>query len=318
MVDVHAPLHPRARAERAARPRARVPARRRDARRARARRARARPRPSSRCCSPTPRSRSTTSCSRPTCPTTRTSPPSSCATSRRALRERFRDRLQRRTRCGARSSPRGVANEPGQPRRHDLRVPAAARRPAPAAPTSRAPTRGARGVRPARRLWTRSRRSTAAFRRRRRSRCSSRRAAGRARDALAAPQPPRPLDIAAASRALRAGAAALAEALPDAARRVRAEAGATRAEGSTEAACRRSSPGGWRTPSALLPTLDIVEVAAATEVHVEEAAGALLRARRQLELHWLRDRIALCRGRPAGRRWRARRCGTTSTPCTRA
>ena len=82
-------LHARAGAPGPARPRRRVPARHGGDARARARTASISRGPSSRCCWPTPRSTSTTRSWSPTCPTIRCSRASCCATSRRALQEKY-------------------------------------------------------------------------------------------------------------------------------------------------------------------------------------------------------------------------------------
>ena len=128
----------------------RAPPRRRDARRTGATPGSASPCPSSRCCSRTPRSRSRRSCSRARSPTTPTSCPSSCATSRRRCASASLDRI-----AHAPAAPRDhrdrARERPGEPGRHHLRVPASARRPARrGADIVRAARSGARDLRPGR------------------------------------------------------------------------------------------------------------------------------------------------------------------------
>ena len=68
----------------------------------------------------------------------------------------------------------------------------------------------------------------------------------------------------------------------------------------------------------LVPTLDLVEVAAAAEVDVAARPPSTSRSASGSTCTGCATGSSTCPGRRAGRRWRAQRCGTTSTPSRRA
>ena len=112
----------------------------------------------------------------------------------------------------------------------------------------------------------------------------------------------RPIDIAATVARYAPGAAALAEALPGLLGPSELEVARTRAAAlagvgvPTELAQRVAHL------EALVPTLELVEIAAATELDVATAAEVYFALGARLELHWLRDRIV---DLPRETRWEA-------------
>ena len=112
----------------------------------------------------------------------------------------------------------------------------------------------------------------------------------------------RPLDIAATVARYTPGAAALAEALPALLgpaelETARARAAALAAVGVPPELAQRVAH-----LEALVPTFELVEIAAATELDVAAAAEVYFALGARLELHWLRDRIV---DLPRETRWEA-------------
>ena len=321
MVDVHARFIRSLEQAGRARPRARVRCRRRGARRAqgggpRADRARARGR-----CSRTPRSRSTQELLASDLPDDPYLVRRARALLPDAVCASASPRRCARTRCGARSSPRGSSTtwSTGAGRRSrsgSREETGAARR------RHRARLRGRpRGVRDARRCGPRSRRSTARSPPRRRPRCCSRAAdpVERATRWLLRNRPP-------AARHRRDGRALR----PGAARRCGGAAGAART------VCARGSEGA-REGRGFTDDGVPAELAA----RVARAAGARPGARHRRgrgrrpgstssrsprptsgsasgsSCTGCATGSSPCRATTAGRRWPARRCATTSTPSRR-
>ena len=112
----------------------------------------------------------------------------------------------------------------------------------------------------------------------------------------------RPIDIAASVSRYAAGAALLAEALPTLLGQSEVDAGRARAAGFTRVGVPAELAQRVAHLEALVPTLDLVEIAAATEVEVPTAAEAYFALGARLELHWLRDRIV---DLPRATRWEA-------------
>ena len=324
MLDVHDRLHARARAARAgstARSR-RCPTPRRSP--SAARPGSASRSPSWRCCSPTPRSRSTTALldsDLPEDPDARRT--SSSATSRRRCPSASPTQMRAPPRCGARSSPRASTNEHGRPRGHDVRLPPARGHRRAAGATSRARTPSRARCSSMRALWARDR----GARRRRRAPTSRSTmlldgaAAGRARRrAGCCAHGRRPLDIAAeveryARRRARRSPSALPGVLVE--RRAEALARAGRARWPRRASRRR-----WPRRVAGLGAL--FSALRHRRGRRRDRAPGRARSRAlhfllggRLHLHWLRDRSPRCRATTAGRRWRAPRCATTCSRCTR-
>ena len=273
-------LRPEPRAGRHAEPRARVPADRRGIRRAPGSRRRADPaRVRDPALAHEDRARRR-SCSPPTCRRTRTSRASSSATSRRVSARSSR-RSCSATRCGARSSPRGSSTTsstaPGR------RSPSGwATRPAPAPTTSRAPT-----------PWrARSSGCAASGReiegaRRARARGDADRDAAqgahpaRASDALAPAQPPQAARHRGDRRPLRPGRRPLLpRRCPRCSARPSVEAAQVKAAGLVEIGVPPELAQRVAHLEALVPTFELVEIAAAAEVEVVGGGGGLLRARR--------------------------------------
>ena len=320
MVDVHDALHRAPRGSAQARPRARGAARADEQLAERSTRAqRADPARSWRCCSPTPRSTCTPSCSTPTCPRTRTCRPSSTRYFPHPLPERFGD-------ADARAPP--AARDHRHAGRQQHGSTAAARR-SPSACTrrrarpprrSRAPTPSARDVfahAPA--VGARSRRSTTRSPPTCRSRCCSRAAgwssaarAGCCATAAVRSTSPRRSSTSPPARdgALR-GRSRGCSARPTSSRWP-ADADELRAAGVPAALARarrrrwprcsrRSTSSRWRTRRAL----DVEEVAA---VHFRLGSGSSCTG--------CATASSRSRATTAGARWRAPRCATTSTRST--
>ena len=112
----------------------------------------------------------------------------------------------------------------------------------------------------------------------------------------------RPIDIAAAVARYASGAAVLAEALPTLLGPSELEAARARAAGFAEVGVPPELAQRVAYLEALVPTLDLVEIAAATEVDVASAAAVYFALGARLELHWLRDRIV---DLPRETRWEA-------------
>jgi glutamate dehydrogenase len=113
---------------------------------------------------------------------------------------------------------------------------------------------------------------------------------------------PRPLDISATIARYEAGVAVLADAVP----RLLAAADreAARAKGQKLANAGVPAPLAERVSQleALVPSFDLVELAAAADVDVTVAAEAYFELGSRLELHWLRDRVL---DLPRTTRWEA-------------
>ena len=112
----------------------------------------------------------------------------------------------------------------------------------------------------------------------------------------------RPIDIAAAVARYSAGAAALAEALPRLLGPSEVEAARARAARFEEVGVSSELAQRVAHLELLVPTLDLVEIAAAAEVDVAAAAAVYFALGARLELHWLRDRIV---DLPRETRWEA-------------
>ncbi len=112
----------------------------------------------------------------------------------------------------------------------------------------------------------------------------------------------RPIDIAAAVSRYASGATTLAEALPTLLGPSELEAALARAEGFAGVGVPPELARRVAYLEALVPTLDLVEIAAATELDVASAAAVYFALGARLELHWLRDRIV---DLPRETRWEA-------------
>ena len=112
----------------------------------------------------------------------------------------------------------------------------------------------------------------------------------------------RPIDIAAAVARYASGAAALAEALPTLLGPSELEAARAKAARFAEVGVPPELAQRVAHLEALVPTLDLVEIAAAAEVDVAAAAAVYFALGARLELHWLRDRIV---DLPRETRWEA-------------
>jgi glutamate dehydrogenase len=112
----------------------------------------------------------------------------------------------------------------------------------------------------------------------------------------------RPIDIAGAVARYASGAAALAEALPTLLGPSELEAALARAEGFADVGVPPELARRVAYLEALVPTLDLVEIAGAAEVDVTSAAAVYFALGARLELHWLRDRIV---DLPRETRWEA-------------
>jgi glutamate dehydrogenase len=112
----------------------------------------------------------------------------------------------------------------------------------------------------------------------------------------------RPIDIAAAVARYSSGAAALAEALPTLLGPSELEAARAKAAAFAEVGVPPELAQRVAHLEALVPTLDLVEMAAAAEVDVASAAAVYFALGARLELHWLRDRIV---DLPRETRWEA-------------
>ena len=112
----------------------------------------------------------------------------------------------------------------------------------------------------------------------------------------------RPIDIAATVSRYAPGAAALAEALPALLGPSELEAARAKAEAFAEVGVPPELAQRVAHLEALVPTLDLVEIAAATELDVASAAAVYFALGARLELHWLRDRIV---DLPRETRWEA-------------
>jgi glutamate dehydrogenase len=113
---------------------------------------------------------------------------------------------------------------------------------------------------------------------------------------------PRPLEIGALIGRYSEGARTVAGALPGLLVEAEQEAWRERVGKLTEAGVPEAVAGRVAAQGALFSTLDIVEVAGATERPVEEVAALHFLLGGNLNLHWLRDRIALL---PRANRWQA-------------
>ena len=112
----------------------------------------------------------------------------------------------------------------------------------------------------------------------------------------------RPIDIAAAVARYASGAATLAEALPTLLGPSELEAARAKAAGFADVGVPPELAQRVSHLEALVPTLDLVEIAATTEVDVASAAAVYFTLGARLELHWLRDRIV---DLPRETRWEA-------------
>jgi len=113
---------------------------------------------------------------------------------------------------------------------------------------------------------------------------------------------PRPLDISGNVAELAPGAAALSESLSRLLDPSDAEPIARRADELREAGVPEALAGRIAGLPAMLSALDIVDVAARTELDLEPVARVHFRLGSRLQLHWLRDRITEL---PRDDRWRA-------------
>ena len=112
----------------------------------------------------------------------------------------------------------------------------------------------------------------------------------------------RPLDIAATVASFAPGAAGLAEALPALLGPSELEAARARAAALAEVGVPPELAQRVAHLEALVPTLDLVEIAAAAGLDVASVAEAYFALGARLELHWLRDRIV---DLPRETRWEA-------------
>jgi glutamate dehydrogenase len=113
---------------------------------------------------------------------------------------------------------------------------------------------------------------------------------------------PRPLDIAATISEFAPGTAALAQAAPDLLPAAERDAAAHAAEELAGAGVPTALASRVAHLEALVPSLDVVEVAAAGGLSLEEVAGIYFTVGDRLELHSLRERIAAL---PRESRWEA-------------
>ena len=112
----------------------------------------------------------------------------------------------------------------------------------------------------------------------------------------------RPIDIAATVARYAPGAAALAEALPGLLGPSELQAASARAAALAGVGVPPELAQRVAHLEALVPTFELVEIAAATELDVAAAAGVYFTLGARLELHWLRDRIL---DLPRETRWEA-------------
>ena len=112
----------------------------------------------------------------------------------------------------------------------------------------------------------------------------------------------RPLDIAATVARFAPGAAALAEALPALLGPSEVEAARSKAAAFAEVGVPAELARRVAHLEALVPTFELVEIAAAAELDVAPVAEAYFALGARLELHWLRDRII---DLPRETRWEA-------------
>ena len=112
----------------------------------------------------------------------------------------------------------------------------------------------------------------------------------------------RPIDIAAAVARYAPGAAGLAEALPGLLGSSELEAARAKAAALVDVGVPAELAQRVAHLPALVPTLDLVEIAAAAELDVAAAAQVYFALGARLELHWLRDRIV---DLPRETRWEA-------------
>ena len=112
----------------------------------------------------------------------------------------------------------------------------------------------------------------------------------------------RPIDIAATVARYAPGAAALAEALPGLLGPSELEAARAKAAALADVGVPSELAQRVAHLEALVPTFELVEIAAATELDVAVAAGVYFTLGARLELHWLRDRIL---DLPRETRWEA-------------
>jgi glutamate dehydrogenase len=112
----------------------------------------------------------------------------------------------------------------------------------------------------------------------------------------------RPIDIAATVARYAPGAAALAEALPGMLGASELEVGRKKTAALSEVAVPPELAQRVSQLEALVPTLELVEIAAATELDVVTAAEVYFALGARLELHWLRERIV---DLPRETRWEA-------------
>jgi glutamate dehydrogenase len=113
---------------------------------------------------------------------------------------------------------------------------------------------------------------------------------------------PRPLDVAAAIAEFRAGAETLAGAVPSLLAVAARESARRTAEELAGAGVARELADRVAHLEALFPTFDLVEIASAVGLGVEDAAGVYFALGERLELHVLHERIA---GLPREERWEA-------------
>lgn len=112
----------------------------------------------------------------------------------------------------------------------------------------------------------------------------------------------RPIDIAAAVARYEPGAATLAEALPTLLGASELESARAKTAGLVDVGVPPELSQRVAHLPSLVPTLDLVEIAAATELDVAAAAEVYFALGARLELHWLRDRIV---DLPRETRWEA-------------
>jgi glutamate dehydrogenase len=112
----------------------------------------------------------------------------------------------------------------------------------------------------------------------------------------------RPIDIAATVARYAPGAAALAQALPGLLGPSELEAAQAKAAAFAEVGVPPELAQRVAHLEALVPTLELVEIAAAAELDVAAAAEVYFALGERLELHWLRDRIV---DLPRETRWEA-------------
>ena len=112
----------------------------------------------------------------------------------------------------------------------------------------------------------------------------------------------RPIDIAATVSRYAPGSAALAEALPGLLGAAELEAAAAKAASLADVGVPAELAQRVAQLEALVPTFELVEIAAAAELDVAAAAEVYFTLGARLELHWLRDRIL---DLPRETRWEA-------------